>query len=134
VGDDVVVGGAGDAEDVDAPVGLEVLVFNGDNGLAQDRGEVVVVDEDAAFEGEGTEGTALDIVELGGGGGAVALEVVDLRQVDRVNKGEAGQGAGDSGEAEENAKSDAAGELAAMTLRRGLRVEARRTESAAGWG
>jgi hypothetical protein len=72
--------GAGDAEDVDAPVGLEALVFNGDDGFAKDGREVVVVDDDAALEGEGADDAALAVVEVGGGGGAVALEVVDLRQ------------------------------------------------------
>ena len=44
-----------------------------DDGLAEDGRKVVVVDEDAAFEGEGAEGAAFDVVELGGG--AVALGV-----------------------------------------------------------
>ncbi len=106
-------GGSGDAEDVDAPVGLEVLVFNGDNGLAKDGGEVVVVDDDAAFEGEGAEGAAFLVEQLGGGGWAIALEVVDLREIDGVDEGQPGEGAGDGGERKEDAEDEATGSLAA---------------------
>jgi len=70
VGDDVVPGGPGDAEDIDAPVGFEVLVFNRDNGLAQDGREVVVVDEDAPLQSERSERTAFLVEKFGGGGGA----------------------------------------------------------------
>ena len=89
---------AGDAEDVDAPVGIEVLVFDGDDGLAKDRGEVVVVDDDALLEREGADDAALGVVEVGHGGGPVALEVVDLGQIDREDQHEAGQRAGDDGQ------------------------------------
>ena len=93
---------AGDAEDVDAPVRLEALVFNGDDGLAQDRGKVVVVDHDAALQREGADDAALLVVEIGGGGGAVALQVVNLRQIDGVDQREPGQRAGDDGQGEQD--------------------------------
>ena len=106
--------GANDAEDVDAPVGLEALVFNGDDGLAQDGGEVVVADHFAALQGEGADDAALVVVELRGGGGAVSFEVVDLRQIDGVDEGQAGQRAGDDGQQQqEHARAKPAGELAA---------------------
>src|ERR1035438_512274 len=41
----VVPDGSHDAEDIDAPMGLEALVFNGDDGLAQDGGKVVRSEE-----------------------------------------------------------------------------------------
>ena len=113
VGADVVPGGADDAEDVDAPVGLEVLVFNGDDGLAEDGGEVVVADDVAVFEGEGADYVAFAVVEVGGGGGAIAFEVVDLGQVDGVDEGEAGERAGNDGQKQQHGERRAAGELAA---------------------
>lgn len=67
VGADVVDGGAEDAEDIDAPVGLEGLVFDGDDGLAEHGGEVVVADDVALLEGNGADEAAAAVVEFGGG-------------------------------------------------------------------
>jgi hypothetical protein len=120
VGADIVPDGADDAEDVDAPVGLEALVFNGEDGLAKNGGDVVVVDDYAALEGEGADDAALAVVEVGGGGGAVALEVVDLRQVDRVDEGEAGEGAGNDGQNEQSGEGELTGQLAAPVGRNRL--------------
>ena len=94
-------------------MGLEVLVFDGDDGLAQDRSEVVVVDHDAALQRERADDPALLVVEVGGGGGAVALEVVDLGQIDRVDQRESGEGAGDDGQGEEDDERAFAGEFEA---------------------
>ena len=102
---------------VDAPVRLEALVFNGDDGLAQDRRKVVVVDHHAALQREGADDAALAVVEIGGGGGAVALEVVNLGQIDGVDQREPGQRAGNRRPAPAARRSaDLAGDLApAMT-------------------
>ncbi len=91
-----------DAEYIHAPVGLELLVFNGDHGLAQHRSEVVVADHFAALEGKGSDDAALAVIEFCVGGGPIVLEVVDLRQIDGVDQGEAGQRAGDDGEQEQH--------------------------------
>ncbi len=101
---DVVPGGAGDAEDIDAPVRLEVLVFNGDDGLAQHRRKIVVVDHHAALKREGADDAALAVVEIGGGGGAVALEVVNLGQIDGINQREPGERAGNDGQNDQRGK------------------------------
>ena len=82
-------------------MGLEALVFDGDDGLAQNRRKVVVVDDDAALQGKGADDAAFAVVEIGGGGGAVALKVVDLGQIDGVDEREAGQRARDDGEQRE---------------------------------
>ena len=50
---------SGDAQDIDAPMGLEALVFNGDDGLAQDRRKAVVVDDHTPLEGKGADDAAL---------------------------------------------------------------------------
>ena len=109
----VVPDGPHDAKDVDAPVGLEALVFNGDDGLAQDGGKVVVADDLAALQSKGADDAALAVIEIGGGVGAVMLEIVDLGQIDGVNQGEAGQRAGYNRKEEQGGKRKPAGELAA---------------------
>ena len=86
----VVIRRAGDAEYVDAPVALEVLVLDGEDGLAQHGREGGVGHDGAAFECKGAEGTAVHVVEIRGGEGTVVLEVLDLRQIDGVDKQEPG--------------------------------------------
>ena len=102
-----------DAQHVDAPVRLEALVFNGDDGLAQHRGKVVVVDHLAALQRKGADDAALAVVEIGGGGGAVALQIVNLGQIDGVDQREAGQRAGNDGQEQQDDQRELAGELAA---------------------
>ena len=113
---DVVPGGAGDAEDIDAPVRLEVLVFNGDDGLAQDGRKAVVADHLAALQREGADDAALAVVEIGGGGGAVMLKFLNLRQIDGVDEGETGQRAGNGGQHQQGRDGGASGQLAAAVL------------------
>src|SRR6202034_865686 len=88
LGENVVPGGAGNAEQVDAPMALEVAVFSGNDSLAQDRGKIVVVHDDTALQGEGAKDAAMSIVELGGGAGAIMFQLIDLRKVDRVDQGQ----------------------------------------------
>ncbi len=112
VGADVMPDRADDAEGIDAPVGLEALVFNGDDGLAEDGGKAVVADDLAALEGKGADDAALAVIEIGGGGGAVALEVADLGQIDGIDQREAGQRTGGDGQNEQGDEGEAAGQLA----------------------
>jgi hypothetical protein len=132
MGDDVVPEGSGDAEDVDAPVRFEVLVFDGDDGLAKDGVEIVVVDDDAALQSKGAEGAAFLVVEFGGGGWAIALKVIDLRQIHRVDEGQAGEGPGERSESEQDGKGDASGQFAAVAFWCILRLNARRSKAAPG--
>jgi len=88
---DVVPRRPGNAEDVDAPVRFEALVFDGDHSLAQDGRKAVVVDHLAALQRKRAHDAALHVVELGGGRWPVFLQVVDLRQIDRVDQRETGQ-------------------------------------------
>ncbi len=74
--------GSEDAEKVDAAMGHECLVLNGDDSLPQDRGKVVVIDDDAALQGERTDDAPLLVVEVGGSGGAIALQIMNLGEVD----------------------------------------------------
>jgi len=137
MGAQIVPDGADDAEDVNAPVGLEAFVFDGNDGLTEDGREVVVGDNLAALEGEGADDAAFYVVEFGGGGGAVVLEIVHLRQVDGVDEGEAGERTGDERENEQGNEGDGAGELAPMVGRQGgVGGSARAGECALGcrWG
>jgi hypothetical protein len=111
---EVVPGGTGDAKDVDAPMGREAFVFNGDDGLAKDGSEVVVVNDFAAFQSERADDAAFNVVKFGGGGRPKALKVVDLRQIDGINECETGKRAGDDGEREQGSEREPAGELAAV--------------------
>ncbi len=85
VGAEVVYKGAADAQHVHAPVRLKGLVFDGDHGLAKDGRKSVEVHHLAAFKREGPDNTALAVVKVGQGGGAVVLQLVDLGQVDGVD-------------------------------------------------
>ena len=105
--------GAADAQYIDSPVGFEALVFNRDDGLAEDGGKTVVADHLAAFQRKRADDAALSVVKVGQGGGAVMLQLVDLGQIDRVDQGEAGQGAGDDCQHQQNSERRATGELTA---------------------
>ena len=67
---DVVPRGTGDTEYIDAPMRLEALVFNGDDGLAQDGRKIIVADHFASLERKRADDAALAVVEIGSGGGA----------------------------------------------------------------
>jgi hypothetical protein len=90
--------GPADAEHIHAPMRFETLVFNGNDGLAKDGGEVVVSNHHSALQGKGTDDVSVAVIEVGCGGGPVVFQLVDLRQVDRVDQSESGQGAGNHGE------------------------------------
>ena len=77
---------AGDTKHVDAPMGIEVLVLDGNDGLSQNGREVVVVDDDSLFQRERADDATLGVVQVGDSGRSVALEVVDLRQIDRKDQ------------------------------------------------
>ena len=86
--------------------------------------EVVVVDDDAALEGKGADDAALAVVEVGRGRWAVALEVVDLRQIDGEDQREPGERAGDDGKQQQDRECNLAGDLAAAKQGRWNRLRA----------
>src|SRR5581483_2904546 len=88
---DVVPGRAGHAKYVDAPVRLEVFVFDRDHRLAQDRREVVIAYDDAALQSERTDQATLAVIEVSSRRGAIAFEIVDLRQIRRIDQRESRQ-------------------------------------------
>jgi hypothetical protein len=88
---DVVPRGAGHAEDIDAPVRLEVLVFDGDHRLAQNGRKSVIAHDNAPLQGKGAEESSVAVIEVRCGGRAVVLKIIDLRQVSGIDQREPGQ-------------------------------------------
>jgi hypothetical protein len=101
-------------------VRLEVLVFNGNHSLAQDRREIVVVDYDSSLESERAEWPPLLVVEFRRSGGAVTLKIMNLGQVHRINQRQAGERTGDRGQREENCKGKAPRKFALIRFRRAV--------------
>jgi len=106
-----------DAEDVHPPVRFKRLVFNGDHRLAQHRGKIVVIDQNAPLQSKGADDAALAVVEIGGGGWAVVLQIGDLRQIGRVHKRKPRQRSGDDSQHDERNQRDPARQLAAAGRR-----------------
>jgi len=59
-------------------VAVEILVFDGNKGVAEDIRVVVIGGDDAALQGKGADDTALSVVEFGDRTGTVAFELFDL--------------------------------------------------------
>ena len=70
-----------DAPDVDAEVAIEFRVLGGDDGLAQERVDLVVADDDAALGRELADHLAAARVDAGDGARRVVVERRDLRQI-----------------------------------------------------
>jgi len=100
---------SGDSKHVDAPVGIEVLVLNGDDSLSQDRSEVVIVDNDSALERKRADDAALDVVQVGHRRRPVAFEVVNLREVDGEDEQQSGQRSRYDGKEQKDCKGQLAG-------------------------
>src|ERR1035437_1665539 len=99
---------------------LEALVFNGDHSLTEHRGKVVIIDHYAPLQRKGADDASLLVVEFGGGGGVIAFQVVNLRQIDGVDQHEPAQRAGNHSESEQSSEGKLAGQLA--PLMRGHRL------------
>src|ERR1700722_3611912 len=122
---------AGDAQDIDAPVRLEALVFNGNDSLAEDGREVIETDDNAALECERTDNVVVAIVDIGCGGGPIALKILDLGQIDGIDERCPGERSRNDGEQEEEAKRNVAGQFVPSQSRNRLGVKAMVTAHAA---
>src|SRR5271165_4429793 len=78
---DVSQGSAKHPPNVHTPVTFKILVFGGNQGVAQHLGKIVVGVNDAPLQRELADDAVLVIVELGDGAGAVVLQFGDLRKV-----------------------------------------------------
>ncbi len=106
----VAIGGADGAPEIDAPVALEILVLGGDDGVAQNLGEVVVAGDHPALQGEGADYLAVVVVKFGDGARTIFLELGDLGKFGAVNEKHAGGGADGSNDRNEDGKGDPADE------------------------
>ena len=105
-------------------MGIEVFVFDGDDSLAEDRCEVVIVNDDSLFESERSDDAALAVIEIRHGRRPVALEVIDLGEIDRENQHEPGERPGDYCQQQEDEKRNFTGNFAATKQGRRDRLRA----------
>ena len=90
--EDVAIGGAGDAGEVHAPVILEVLVFDGGDGVVEDFGDLLPGHQDAALQGEAADELAVVGVNFGDYVGAISFQRANFGEVAFVNEKKAGGG------------------------------------------
>ena len=109
----VVIHGAGHAPEVHAPVAVKIFVFDGDQSVAQNFGNVVVLHDDAALQREGADDLSFVVVQFGRRTGTVTFEFTDLRQVGRINDQQAGQPADDRSGDDQQRENHSAHELLA---------------------
>ena len=89
----VAPGRPGNAWKVDAPMILEVLVFDGGDRVVENFGDLLPGHQDAALQGEAADELAVVGIDLRDHIGAVSLEGADFRQVAFVNEEQSGGGA-----------------------------------------
>src|SRR6185437_11383319 len=80
---------------------------------AKERSEIVEGDHVALLKSDAAQELPIAVIEIGGGGRIVVLQIAYLRQIRGVDEHEAGEGAGESGERDEYAEGNAADNLAA---------------------
>ena len=108
---DVAVSRPGDAPDIDAPVPVEVLVFDRNQSLAQDLRIVVITGHHPALQRERPDGASLIVVEFGDGTGAVMFELINLWQIGGVDEQQSGGRSHQSGDQHQQADDEAAHHL-----------------------
>ena len=109
---DVAISGFDDAREVDAPVLEEMLIFGGEDGVLQDLGNLLEGEQNAALQGEGGDLLAVVGVEFGDHVGAVGLQRVDFRQIDRINEEQPGANAAADSQYQQGRKGEPSGQLA----------------------
>src|SRR5437868_11889229 len=81
--------GAGDAREIDAPMFLEVLIFDGGHRVVENLGALLVGHQDAALQREATDELAVVGINFSDYVGAVGFEGANLRQIAGVDKEQA---------------------------------------------
>src|ERR1700692_3586159 len=125
---DIAIRGARNAPDVDARVAVEILVFNRDQGVAQNLGIIIVTGDDPALQRKGTDYSSASVKKFSDRAGTIAFELIDLRQVSGVDEKKSSSGAHRGGEQHEQPKQEVANQLpfAGFKLRRILKDEFQR--------
>src|SRR5712672_2235320 len=78
--------GAGDAWEVDAPVFLEVLIFDGGHRVVENLGTLLVGHQDAALQREAADELAVVGVNFSHHVGAIGLEGGNILQIASIHK------------------------------------------------
>jgi hypothetical protein len=125
VGVDVGVRRLDRAKQIDAPVALEALVFDGDNGIAQHRRNVGVRDDDAPFQRERADLFPVNIQQNRRGIRAVTGQIVHLRHLDGVHHHQPAHRAQHARGREQQQKHPPRGHLRARIFRPGEREPTR---------
>ena len=114
-------GRAGHAREIHSPVLVEVLVLGGEDGVLQDRRNLLVGQQDAALQCEAADNLAVIGVEFGDDVRAEIFQGANLREIARIDKQQAGQRAdGDRGQQQQR-KSNPSDNLAAAQAERDWR-------------
>src|SRR5712672_3005506 len=81
--------GAGDAREVNAPVFLEMLIFDGGHRVVENLGTLLIGHQDAALQSEATHELAVVGVNFSDHVGTVGFKRANLRQIAGVDKEQA---------------------------------------------
>ena len=78
---DIAISGAQYPPEIDSPVLLKILVFGGENCVAQDFRELIIGSQHAALKGKRADHLSMVVIKLRDGARTVVFEFADLRQV-----------------------------------------------------
>ena len=109
---DVAIGCAYDAPEIDSGVAVEILVFDGDQRVAQHGRKIVIARDYPPLQREGTDHPLVIVINLGDRTGAVGFERLHLRQVGGVDQQQAGCRSDQRCDEHEQAEQDAPDQLA----------------------
>jgi len=76
---------------IHAPMRLKILVFGGQNRVAQHLGKIFIRGNDPPLQGKRPDDPSLYVVKFGGGGRTISFQFADLGQIGRVHQEQAGQ-------------------------------------------
>ena len=87
---------------------IEILVFDGDQRVAQHRREIVIARDHAPLQRERADDASVIVVEFGDRTGPVGFQSVDLRQVGRIDEQQSSGGSHQHGNQHQQTEQHAA--------------------------
>src|SRR5580700_5971024 len=108
----------GDPPHIDAPVTVEILVLNRNQGIAQHLRIVVIRRDHSPLQCERTYGAALPVVKLGNGVGTEMFQLLDLGKIRGIDQQQSGGGADKRSHQHQQPKQDAAHQFPSRDLNR----------------
>ena len=112
---------ARDAREIHAPVLLEMLVLGGENGVLQDRRNLLVGQQDAPLQREAADDLAVVGVKFGDDVGTKIFQGANLREIARIDKQQPGQRADGNRGQQQQREGNASDNLAAAQAQRDRR-------------